>query len=312
MSNRSDRVLKELEAYLRENGWHFHTDYSLRPFTSFKVGGPARYFVELKETERADHLYRFLSVNQIPFFILGGGTNLLVSDKGFTGVVIKPAYKVTEQLEPSGESVTFTLPSSYSTAKLGTRLSALGYRGFEFLSTVPGELGGAVVQNAGCYGSEICERISSVTYSEANGSIRNTGTSGLGFGYRTSMFKKSPPALIHEVTFHADKGDTKQINENLKKFREHRKLSQPENRKNAGSVFKNPPQKKAWELIDRVGLAGFAYGDAQISLKHANFILNNGNATSGEICYLINMIREKVEKETGITLENEIVILGEC
>ncbi len=239
---------------------------------------------------------------------MGGGSNLLVSDKGVEEVVIKPSlpegWKIYQ--EDSLVEVSASTRSSFFAKKI----SQEGYEGFEFLSTIPGSIGGAIVQNAGCFGGEIQDILYGVYYIE-KGEEKFLFKKDLSFCYRYSIFKENPKWVISRALFVLKRGDRKKIEERLEKMRKKRLFLQPRNRRSGGSTFKNPPGKRAWELIDQVGLRGFQYGRARISSKHPNFIENLGGAKAEEIYFLIRLIEEKVKRKFQISLEREVILWGE-
>jgi len=250
----------------------------------------------------------------LPYKILGGGSNLLISDHPDDFVVFRlsGSYKTYEMKEPG----VFRIGAATNTTPTFRQISQKGYKGVEFLSTIPGWTGGAVMQNAGCYGGELLDFTSKIEFIR-NGEIHSKKPSEIEYGYRFTEFLKNKDSIILRLEMKLDEGVLDEIEESLKDKRNKRNSSQPENKKSAGSMFKNPRLKdeqgnpiKAWQLIDRVGLRGRIQGGAQISPEHCNFIVNLGTATAMDVHYLASLVQEKVHKETGITLNREVEYFG--
>lgn len=292
----------------------FREDLNLASLSSFKIGGISPLVVEPGEDEQ---IYSCLSILQkldLPYKILGGGSNLLISDHPDDFVVFRlsGSYKTYEMKEPG----VFRIGAATNTTPTFRQISQKGYKGVEFLSTIPGWTGGAVMQNAGCYGGELLDFTSKIEFIR-NGEIHSKKPSEIEYGYRFTEFLKNKDSIILRLEMKLDEGVLDEIEESLKDKRNKRNSSQPENKKSAGSMFKNPRLKdeqgnpiKAWQLIDRVGLRGRIQGGAQISPEHCNFIVNLGTATAMDVHYLASLVQEKVHKETGITLNREVEYFG--
>jgi len=275
--------------------------------TSFKVGGQADIFLEIGDEEELKNVVTLCNQFQTPYFILGGGSNLLVKDKGIRGVVIKLAgdFKKT-QVFNNGKIVV-------GAGVLLPQLVNLTYKkelsGLEFAVGIPGTIGGAVIGNAGVAEKAIGNCVTSVKVLDKEEiEIKKLLPQDCGFSYRNSNLKKY---IVLDVEILLTKNKICSIVYNLEKYKQKRKNSQPINPKSAGCIFKNPTGNFAGKLIDEAGLKGLRIGGAYVSHKHANFILNEGTATAADILNLIAMIKKRVFDKFGIKLEEEIVIVGE-
>ena len=289
--------------------------------TSFKVGGPARYFVK---AESLDDLKKALDLARekgIPFFILGNGTNLLVSDKGFDGVIITLAGDFSS-IEDLGNGA-FKVGAAVPLGRFARSVLKQGFAGIHKLAGIPGTLGGAIYMNAGAYGQEIGTSCTQVTVLDSDGNIREFAASECGFGYRQSIFQKNK-AIILSATFllptAASLGKTTaDLETELAECMAKRKASQPLNMPNAGSTFKRlsvgaadtPAQIAPGYYIEQAGLKGYRIGDAEVSTVHANFIVNAGGATASNIKQLSEFVQQKVTEKFGIKLHREIILLGD-
>ena len=289
--------------------------------TSFKVGGPARYFVK---AESLDDLKKALDLARekgIPFFILGNGTNLLVSDKGFDGLVITLAGDFSS-IEDLGNGA-FKVGAAIPLGRFARSVLKQGFAGIHKLAGIPGTLGGAIYMNAGAYGQEIGTSCTQVTVLDSDGNIREFAASECGFGYRQSIFQKNN-AIILSATFllptAASLGKTTaDLEAELAECMAKRKASQPLNMPNAGSTFKRlsvgaadtPAQIAPGYYIEQAGLKGYRIGDAEVSTVHANFIVNAGGATASDIKQLSEFVQQKVTEKFGIKLHREIILLGD-
>lgn len=289
--------------------------------TSFKVGGPARYFVK---AESLDDLKKALDLARekgIPFFILGNGTNLLVSDKGFDGVIITLAGDFSS-IEDLGNGA-FKVGAAIPLGRFARSVLKQGFAGIHKLAGIPGTLGGAIYMNAGAYGQEIGTSCTQVTVLDSDGNIREFAASECGFGYRQSIFQKNN-AIILSATFllptAASLGKTTaDLEAELAECMAKRKASQPLNMPNAGSTFKRlsvgaadtPAQIAPGYYIEQAGLKGYCIGDAEVSTVHANFIVNAGGAMASDIKQLSEFVQQKVAEKFGIELHREIILLGD-
>ena len=289
--------------------------------TSFKVGGAARYFVK---AESLDDLKKALDLARekgIPFFILGNGTNLLVSDNGFDGVIVTLARDFSS-IEDLGNG-TFKVGAAVPLGRFARSVLKQGFAGIHKLAGIPGTLGGAIYMNAGAYGQEIGNCCSAVTVLDCDGNIREYAASECEFGYRQSIFQKSD-AIIISATFQlptaASLGKTSaDLEAELAECMAKRKATQPLNMPNAGSTFKRlsvgaadtPTQIAPGYYIEQAGLKGYRIGGAEVSTVHANFIVNAGGATASDIKALSEFVQRKVTEKFGIQLKREIILLGD-
>jgi UDP-N-acetylmuramate dehydrogenase len=299
----------------------------LKDCTTFKIGGPARYFFVAKNKEDLKNAILWAKKKKLPFFILGGGSNVLFSDKGFNGLVIKmqnTQYKI--------RNTKIVAEGGVSLQKLVLESVKRGLSGLENLAGIPGTLGGAIWGNAGAFGREIGDLVEEVKILQiANGKLQivNFKKEDCKFGYRESIFKRKENWIILEAILRLKKGKKKEIEEKIKEILRLRKEKQPLEFPSAGSVFKNVPIKKvpkeirekfkekikdgflsAGVLIEAAELKGFQIGGAKISEKHANFIVNVGKAKASDVKELIEKIKKEVKKKFKIQLEEEIKLVG--
>ncbi len=278
----------------------------LSKHTWLNVGGPAEILFIPKDL---DDLKNFLNhkPDNVPFYIIGGGSNLLVRDGGIKGIVIKLDSPYFRQISLSKQTLICSAGVKNTSLKKFLIQNQIG--GLEFLCSIPGTLGGSIKTNAGCFGQSISDVLESATVINAEGQIKTVSNKQFNFSYRSSNFP--PDWIIISLTLKADHGDPNQIEQKLKEQMLYRKSNQPYNAKTAGSTFKNPQGQKAWQLIKLSGCENLTIGGAKLSEKHCNFMINTGNATANDLETLGNMIIERVKQKTGITLEWEIQRLGQ-
>lgn len=282
-------------------------DAMLAPMTSFRVGGPAKVLVHASNSTELHKVLSYCHTKGLQWFILGKGSNLLVGDKGYKGVVIridKGFHSIKHQ------ELTIQVEAGISTIKLARYAKQNHLSGLEFLSTIPGTLGGAIFMNAGAYGYEISDTILSVTFMRGDGSIVTLSKNELKFSYRYSVFK-TRRSIILSAEFLLTQGEIKAIEEKETEMMKHRKLTQPFNKRTCGSVFINPENDSAGKLIEACGLKGKGIGGARISSLHANFIINEDNATYNDLLETINLAQSEVFKKFGIKLHKEVLILSD-
>ena len=272
--------------------------------TSFKIGGPADLLIECRDIEKLPILLTEIKANKIPLTVIGNGSNLLVSDSGIKGIVLVIA---DDSVTISGNTIK---------ASAGAKLSKLcnvalenGLSGLEFGFGIPGTVGGAVYMNAGAYGGEIKQVITSVKSITQSGEIVTRNVDELELGYRTSVFKKNTDVIL-SAEFKLMQDEKETIREKMYDFLSRRKDKQPLEFPSAGSTFKRPEGHFAGALIEQCGLKGFSIGGAEVSTKHAGFVINRGNATCEDVKELIKHIQETVFNETGVMLETEVIYLG--
>ena len=275
--------------------------------TTFRIGGVADYFLTPETTEQIIELLNIIRKADMPCFILGNGSNLLVGDKGIRGAVIN-LYKKMENVEVCGDRVIAQCGALLSkTASVAMKAELTG---IEFASGIPGTVGGAVYMNAGAYGPELKDIIDTVKYIDSDLMVKEISGSDKGFGYRKSPFTNSERVIL-ECTFKLQKGDINEIRELTRDLTQRRVTKQPLDKPSAGSVFKRPEGYFAGALIEDANLKGFSIGGAQVSEKHAGFIINTGNATARDVLELIEYIKETVLQRSGVELEPEIKTVGE-
>ncbi len=298
------------------SGLAVERDVPLGPFTSLKVGGPADFFVR---TRGARELSRCLSAAHqldLPWLLLGGGSNLLISDRGFRGLAIKveapPGQRNrAEVLEETAAAVHLRCDAGVLSAGLSRWTAGLGWEGFEWACGIPGTIGGAASGNAGAYGGDMAGCVERVRAWLPSGE-RVLEAHELGYDYRTSRFKRSAePAAVLAVDLRLDRGDRDAALAKIEANERHRREKQPSER-SCGSVFKNPgPGRYSGQLIEAAGLKGTAVGDMQISEKHGNFFVNKGRARAADVVALIRLARERVAEAHGVRLEPEILFAGD-
>jgi UDP-N-acetylmuramate dehydrogenase len=277
--------------------------------TSFGIGGPAEVFISPTDIDQLKEIYGLCRENKLPIHILGNGTNLLVSDEGVKGIVIRPHLT---GLNISGKSI--EVEAGYSLSHLINKCISAGLQGLEGLVGIPGSVGGAVAMNAGGKYGNISDYLTSVITLNRFGEESLIDKSKLTFGYRTSSLKGKN--VILSANFRLNGATPDELKNRFQKILEEKNQSQPLADKSAGCVFKNPEQSPAeagtnvgaGALIDKSGLKGYSIGGAKVSEKHANYIINTGNATSKDIINLINHIQETVKAKFNIALEPEIEI----
>lgn len=281
-------------------------DVPMKTKTSFRVGGPADILAAPANTTELQRLTRYIREKALPTFILGRGTNILVMDGGIRGVVIDLKGLNTLEVREGG--------AVYSGA--GVLLPKLVYfamehslAGLEFAAGIPGSVGGAIVMNAGTAEGEMKDVVESIALMGEGGDISEIKKEALSFSYRNQNLPKG--TIVLGATFRLRAGDKEAIKERISTLLHARKAKQPLDLPNAGCIFKNPASGSAGRIIDEVGLKGLQFGGARVSELHANFIVNNGNATAKDILALVDDVMEKVYEKTGIALEPEIKIVGE-
>ena len=282
-------------------------DEPLKKHTTFGVGGQASFFIYPKDQVDLKRILRYASINNIKIFFIGSGSNLLVSDNGFDGIVIclQQTFKNFE-VSPSLEA---NIETGVMLGNIVKILSKKSVKGLESLIGVPGTLGGALVMNAGAYGSEISNYLIAIKALDLNGQEKIYKKNDLEFSYRFSSISQNE--IITEAIFKFEKGDINNIDKRKAEVSQKRKNNQPLRFRSAGSIFKNPDSNTAaGYLIDKANLKGTRIGDAEISTKHANFIINHGNASSDNILELIRLIKCQIKKKFNIDLELEVKLLG--
>lgn len=276
--------------------------------TSFKIGGAADLFFKIYTEEALMKILKLLKSFNISFFVLGNGTNLLVSDKGIRGAVLQLVGDFQEISVVGANQI--KCGSGVMVSKLCIFAKEKSLTGAEFLWGIPGTVGGALYMNAGAFGSEMKDIVKSCTYLTASSEKIILENDRLGLSYRQSRFSVTDD-IITSVTIELKNGDTNEINSKMIEILEKRKAKQPLNYPNAGSIFKRPEGHFAGALIENCNLKGKSIGGAMVSEKHAGFIVNTGNATCQSVMDLINFIKDEVYKKTNVPLECEVKFIGD-
>ncbi len=292
-----EELRTSLEGAVREN-------VPLAPFTTFRIGGNAAIYIEPLTASDIAAVQRIVSTHHLPLFILGNGSNVLISDEGWNGVVVNLQDGFTD----------LSIDGSIVCVGAGVRMAAFvdfairhSRKGVEMLPGIPATLGGAIWMNAGCYGGETSDFLLDVTLVR-NGEVLTIPKAECGFSYRHSGFQ--PGDIVTGARFDLPEGNPAELREIKLKHLLHRNNVQPVNLPNCGSVFKNPKPRFSAELIESAGLKGTTIGGAQISPKHANFIVNIHSASASDVVALMNLARKKVFETTGIVLEPEVQLVG--
>ena len=275
--------------------------------TSFHIGGPAELMAQPQSEAELQSLLLKAAEAAVPVTLVGNGSNLLVRDKGIRGLVIKLGSMLRD-IRVSGNVLTFG--SGVSLAQASKKAAELGLSGMEFAVGIPGSIGGAVYMNAGAYDGEMSKVVKSVRVMDAAGEVSELSAGELDFGYRHSALQGSGK-IVTSVTVELAAGDKQAIAEKMADFSNRRITKQPLELPSAGSMFKRPPGYFAGTLIDQTGLKGYTVGGAQVSTKHAGFVVNIGGATAADVLQLISDVQAKVFAAHGVHLEPEVLVLGE-
>lgn len=286
-----------------KHGFSYTEQEPLSKHTTFRIGGNADMFVSVNNVTQLKAVVTACNENDIPMFIIGNGSNLLVSDEGMRSVVVALDG---EFKDISLEENTITCGAGAVLSKLCTFALSNSLKGLEFAYGIPGTVGGAAYMNAGAYGGEMKDVVKSVTHITRKGEIVTLPLSELDLAYRHSIYKTTDDIII-SVTFELETGDADEIKEKMNDFMTRRKTKQPLEYPSAGSVFKRPQGNFAGTLIEQCGLKGKTIGGAQVSEKHAGFIINIGDATCDDVLNLISFVQDTVKEQTGYYLEREII-----
>ena len=277
--------------------------------TSLKIGGIADYFIKVKSIDELKNVLEFTNKNKIKTTIVGNGTNLLVKDGGIRGVVIKLEL-IDFKIKKMANEVLFTVGSGMTLAALAAMALKEEMAGLEFLSGIPGTIGGAIRMNAGAYGSEMKDIVVKTRYMTYDGKIKSLDLNEHEFEYRNSIFSRLDVIII-DTTISVKKGNKEEIENKINEYSISRKNSQPLEYPNAGSTFKRKEGVITAKVIDECGLKGVNVGDAEVSTKHAGFIVNKGKATANDFLELVEYVKKEVKNKTGLDLELEILVIGE-
>lgn len=288
-------------------------DVGLARYTSFRIGGPADIFVEPNTLEELQELMHLVTEYGVPCFLLGGGTNVLVSDKGVRGVVIRlgRGFDYAEwELQPERkQTAQVRVGAGRSLGRFVREAARKEHGGIEFAEGIPGRVGGGLLMNAGAFGGELSEVVETITGVTHTGQSLRLSNASVGFAYRTTALP--PQFIVSEVVFRLQQRPRANITAAMQQAREKRSRSQPHGYPNAGSIFKNPPGRYAGRMIEAVGCKGSRQEQAQVSEQHANFIVNTGGATASQVWCLIEQVQRQVWQEERVWLEPEVRRVGE-
>lgn len=277
----------------------------LSKHTSLHIGGPAEYYVRITSERDLVGAIKVARENELPVFVLGAGTNLLVADQGIKGVVIH-----NDWAETSVDGTTITAASGTPMASVAAVAARNGILGLEWMATVPGTVGGAVHGNAGAFGKETADDIVDAELMDLNGRTWTASQDELGFAYRTSVLQGTPTVVVR-ARFRGGAGDRATAVKRIKEMANERMSKQPLAQPNTGSIFRNPPGDHAGRLIEAAGLKGATQGGAMVSTKHANFIVNIGDASATDVRTLMELAQRTVKEKFGIDLVPEVELVGE-
>lgn len=282
------------------------TEEPMSRHTTFRIGGEAACFIRISSEEQLRKLIPYFENVGIEYFVLGKGSNLLVGDKGYPGVILQIS-DACQQIEAEGNRLQVQAGAALS--KVALFAMERGLEGLEFAAGIPGTVGGGVVMNAGAYGGEMKQVVESVRVLSSEGEILTLDNDTMEFGYRTSIIRNRNFTVL-SVTFRLREGNREEIRARIEDFQKRRMEKQPLNYPSAGSTFKRPEGYFAGKLIMDAGLRGFQIGDARVSDKHCGFVINVGKATARDVTDVIEEVQEKVRERFGVSLEREVIYLG--
>ena len=279
----------------------------MKKHTTMKVGGPCECMVEPSSIEEIQKIIEYSKKNNIKYYVIGNGSNLLVKDEGVHALIIKIANKFSG-FEVNGEHI--KAYSGCSVPKLSQIAKENSLSGLEFACGIPGSVGGGIRMNAGAYGSEMVNVVEKVGFLDENGNLNEIDGKDANFTYRHSMFVENPEYVVVYAIYKLQKGNKEEISRVMEENMNSRKQKQPIEYPNFGSVFKRPEGYFVGKLVDDCGLKGYKIGGAQVSTKHSGFMINAGNATCKDVLDLIEYVKEKVYEKFNVKLQEEVVILG--
>ena len=288
---------------------NIYIDEPMSKHTSFKIGGPAECLVKIKTIEQLKAILKYAREKDIQLTIIGNGSNILVSDDGIKGIVAKIEID-NLKIDKQDEKILITVGSGIKLGLLAQKCLKEEIAGFEFASGIPGTIGGAIRMNAGAHGTEMKDIVKTVTYVDRNGEIHKIKNEQAKFEYRNSLFAHKDYIIV-ETEIQLEEGNAEEIKEKMTEYANYRKEKQPIEYPSAGSTFKRGADFITAKLIDECGLKGYQIGGAQISEKHAGFIINKENATAKDVIELMKYTKEQVYKKFGKVIESEIVTIGD-
>ena len=299
----------KLTALCAECGAEITLNAPLAPLTTFKIGGPCDALITLQSMDAVKTVSAYLRENQIPYRLIGRGSNLLVPDEGYAGVVLKLGGALANDLALDEDGCGIHCGAGVSLQKLCQFALENSLTGLEFAYGIPGSVGGAIFMDAGAYGGEIAQVIANAFVLQPDGLFHGIPAAEMNFGYRHSIFMDHPDWIILRAYFTLQKGDPEGIKAQMQELLGRRKEKQPLEFPSAGSTFKRPAGSYASKLIDECGLKGYTVGGAQVSEKHAGFVINRGGATFADVMAVCAHVRETVQQQTGFVLDLEPEIL---
>lgn len=305
-NNQFDEVTKQLQAVLEPE--NLLLDEPMKGYTTFRVGGPAKWMAAPEDEQQLRIILKICKETNTPYFVLGRGSNLLVSDRGFDGVVINLRKNFTK-ITTDKEAKTITAEAGASLPAVSQAALSAGLTGLEFASGIPGTMGGGLFMNAGAYGGELKQIVTEAAVMAPDGVIRHVPNEKMELGHRLSSFMRTDEIIL-SVTMQLADGDPQSIKAMMDDFNARRRDKQPLEYPSAGSTFKRPTGYFAGKLIEDAGLKGFSVGGAEVSEKHAGFVINTGTATASDIWNLCQEVRKRVFVQFGVELEPEIQMVG--
>lgn len=300
----SSTMLETLKGYVSEDNIHLQEPMAVH--TTFRVGGPADCLIEIENAEQLQKVQRYLYQVEYPFTVVGNGSNLLVSDNGYQGIILQIGRKMSN-ISVNGNEI--VAQAGATMAQVAAEAWKNSLTGLEFASGIPGTVGGGVVMNAGAYGGELAQVVTYVQVLNIQGEFMNLDNDTMEFGYRRSTIRRQP-FIVTEVTFELAPGDQETIKAKMDELAVKRREKQPLEFPSAGSTFKRPEGHFAGELIMNAGLRGFQVGGARVSDKHCGFVVNTGNASAADIMDVIWEVQRRVKDRFEVDLEPEVVFLG--
>ncbi len=304
-NNEIDNLTKDMQEFILQED--IYTNEPMSKHTTFKIGGTSDIFVKLRNTEQIEKLLNLCKDKNVPIKIIGNGSNILVKDNGIRGVVAKICTNSYGFLDEE----TIRVDSGMLNSKVSRILLENSLTGFEFASGIPGTIGGAVKMNAGAYGSQMSDVVIKTKYIDLEDmQIKEINKEEQKFEYRKSIFSTTKRVII-DTTLKLEKADKEQIQEKINQNNESRRTKQPIDKPSAGSTFKRGEDFITAQLIDKCGLKGYTVGGAQVSTKHAGFVVNAGNATASDVIELMEIIKKKVQEKFNKNIDLEIEIIGE-
>ena len=304
-NNEIEKLTKEMQEFINKED--IYANEPMSKHTTFKIGGTADIFVKLRSTEQIERLINLCNEKNVPIKVIGNVSNILVKDNGVRGVVAKICTNSYEFLDEE----TIRVDAGMLNVKVSMILVEHSLTGFEFASGIPGTIGGAVKMNAGAYGSQMSDVVVKTKYIDLKDmQIKEINNTEQKFEYRKSLFSTTPSIII-DTTLQLKKAEKEEIQKKISKNNESRKTKQPIEKPSAGSTFKRGKNFITAQLIDECGLKGYTVGGAQVSTKHAGFIVNTGNATASDVIKLVEIIKQKVQEKFNKDIDLEIEIIGE-